>query len=43
MSLSTHHEGIQLLEQVESIESNGVTVSDSVLLPKIKRQGRSLL
>ena len=35
-------EGIQLLEQVESIESNGVTVSDSVLLPKNKKTGQEL-
>ena len=35
-------DGSQLLEQVESIESNGVTVSDSVLLPKNKKTGQEL-
>ena len=35
-------EGIQLIEQVGSIESNGVTVSDSVLLPANKKTGQEL-
>ena len=34
--------GIKLLEHVKSIESNGITVSDSVLLPATKKTGQEL-